>query len=91
MTKYISLKDTNTKEVLQWRAVKEDGTEVVKDVPKAMWKRERDWSKEEIAKFLGITEAPEKTAEPQDVLEARVSSVNSPQIFSGTRLFDKNG
>ena len=43
-----SIKDTNTGVVYDWVKTDADGTETWVNIPSEMWKREQDWTNEEI-------------------------------------------
>jgi hypothetical protein len=43
-----SIKDTNTGVVYDWIKKQEDGSEVSVNIPPELWKREQDWTNEEI-------------------------------------------
>jgi len=51
MTKFTPLIDGNNKTVLQWTMTTPTG-EVVKSVPRSLWKVESDWSEEELHSFF---------------------------------------
>jgi hypothetical protein len=64
MTKFIPLVDSNTKNVLQWTMINDSGEEVVKSIPKKLWKLEKDWAEEELSNLFDS-----KEAEPEPELE----------------------
>ena len=74
MLKFIALKDTNNGMVYQWRAVAPGHDEVVKDVPKPLWKKEKDWTEEEIKGFLGLDEVSDPVEEIEQEAEEKPSS-----------------
>lgn len=74
MLKFIALKDNNNGVVYQWRAVAPGHEEVVKDVPKALWKKEKDWTEDEIRGFLGLDSEPDPVDEPEQEIEDKPSS-----------------
>lgn len=53
-------KDTNTGVVYDWVKIDSDGTETWVNIPEDMWKREQDWTNEEIESLfsnVGIAES----------------------------------
>lgn len=57
---FTAIKDTNTGVVYDWYMKNEDGTEVHVSVPRESWKKEQDWSTEEIAAlFVNSDKKPE--------------------------------
>jgi hypothetical protein len=58
-----AFKDTNTGEVYDWVKINEDGTSISVNVPAHLWKKEKDWTEEEIeALFSGSNVAPIEVA-----------------------------
>ncbi len=72
-----AIKDTNTGEVYDWYKLNEDGTESHFNVPSSMWKREQDWTQEEIDALFNNT-----------VIETSISS-DTPEVTS-TGQVDEN-
>ncbi len=58
-----TIKDTNTGYVYDWYKLNEDGTESHFNVPSTMWKREQDWTQEEIDALFNnvVTNSSEAT------------------------------
>jgi hypothetical protein len=48
MNKYLPLVDVNTKNVYKWTLQKDDGSETVKILPKALWKPLNNWSEADL-------------------------------------------
>ena len=48
MTNFISVIDTNTKNVYKWIRLSKDGTKIVKTLSSAQWKPEASWSQAEV-------------------------------------------
>jgi hypothetical protein len=76
MTKFTPLVDSNTKNVLQWTMTSDSGEELVKSIPKKLWKLEKDWSEEELNNLFDSKEVvllqepkieePESEPEPEN-------------------------
>jgi hypothetical protein len=66
-----AIKDTNTGVVYDWVKKQEDGSEVSVNIPAELWKREQDWTSEEIAALFSApvvasTQVPTNEAAPED-------------------------
>jgi hypothetical protein len=68
MTRFIPLIDNNNKTVLQWTMIDSNGVEIVKSIPKTLWKIEADWSEDEIRNLFNTLQTTE-TATAQEVVE----------------------
>lgn len=55
-----SIKDTNTGVVYDWIKKLEDGTEISVNLPETMWKREQDWTHDEIEALFFSSSSPSK-------------------------------
>jgi hypothetical protein len=93
-----AIKDTNTGAVYDWYKINEDGTESHFNVPRGMWKREQDWTQEEIdALFDNVkTKDPEvkPTEEPleadnlvEETLEDSASEEDSADVVEDDKSF----
>lgn len=49
-----AIKDTNTGFVYDWIKTLADGTELSVNIPSSMWKREQDWTNEEIEGLFSV-------------------------------------
>jgi len=65
MTNFVSVIDTNTKNVYKWIRLSKDGTKTVKTLSSAQWKPEASWSQAEVQalfedapKVIDLTSAP---------------------------------
>ena len=81
MTKFIPLVDTNTKHVLQWTMIDDQGVEHILTTTRAQWKSEDAWTTEELHQFFSLTNSNtvvaqiiETTPEPdiEDTIEILV-------------------
>lgn len=75
MSRFIPLIDSNNKTVLQWTMIDSHGVEVVKSVPKAMWKLQKDWSEQEINAFFDKEQPIVENSSPEEDLEDRVEEL----------------
>lgn len=73
MTKFTPLIDGNNKTVLQWTMTTSSGEEVVKSVPRSLWKIESAWSEQEIHDFFSVSVTTEKQQ------DAVVEEVHAPE------------
>jgi hypothetical protein len=73
-----AIKDTNTGFVYDWVKTLGDGTELSVNIPSSMWKREQDWTNEEIEALFSVPVQDEITdsvtihfekAEPEEKAE----------------------
>jgi hypothetical protein len=69
MTRFIPLIDNNNKTVLQWTMIDSNGVEIVKSIPKTLWKIEADWSEDEIRNLFNTLQTTETANIEEVVLE----------------------
>lgn len=60
MTRFIPLVDKNTKVVYEWTKVEEDGSEERVTLFREQWKRESDWTVEQLSALFNTEEAVEE-------------------------------
>jgi hypothetical protein len=68
MTKFVPLVDTNNKTVLQWTMVQDNGFEIVKDIPKELWKLQSEWSEDDLHSLFSVDIV--ETVQEEQVIEA---------------------
>lgn len=75
-----AIKDTNTGVVNDWYRDNGDGTESHFNVPRDMWKREQDWTVEEVAALFEPMPANASVVE-EAVVPAAVDTVTDEPSF----------
>jgi hypothetical protein len=88
-----AIKDTNTGFVYDWVKKTEDGTLISVNIPRSNWKREQDWTTEEIDALFSVdtkkqTPSPKKPIAPVKVKEQVTAVTNSAEDFSTDPISD---
>jgi hypothetical protein len=82
-----AIKDTNTGFVYDWVKKTEDGTIISVNIPSSNWKREQDWTTEEIDALFSV-DTQKQTSAPVEVKEQVTAVTDSAEDFSTDPISD---
>jgi hypothetical protein len=90
MTKFTPLIDGNNKTVLQWTMTTSSGEEVVKSVPRNLWRTESAWSEKEIHDFFDLSNlVVEKEDTKVEILEESELEIQEDSIENLTEELEE--